>query len=57
MLGFLFFNNSMLKFTKDSNDFILYNSYIRNFNGYNDEKIDNIITCNEQIIKDIENRV
>ncbi len=50
--GLCLFNCFMAyNFTKKIK-FITYNSYIRNFNGYNDEQIDYIITCNENKMKE-----
>jgi hypothetical protein len=44
-------NIFLFRFTMNNNKLIIFNSYVRNFNGYSDEEIDYIITCNENIIK------
>ena len=42
------FNLGMIGIGVHRTRFVIYNSYIRNFNGYTDEQIDYIITCNQE---------
>ena len=45
-----FFNSMLMPYTMYMDKIILYNSYLRNFNGYNDEQVDYILMCNSKKI-------
>lgn len=53
-LFFTFFNLFLLPHTNNIEKFVFYNSYIRNFNGYNDEQVDYILTCNQSKINKLQ---
>lgn len=48
-----FLNFLFLPYTNYILRFIFYNSYIRNFNGYSDEQVDFIMTCNQSKIQQL----
>lgn len=52
-LGLCLFNTVGFMLSSRQIRFVIYNSYLRNFNGYSDEQIDYIISCNQK--KEIKN--